>query len=1346
MLQTVEIPFPMRGLDFAQAADKQNPLTTKLAVNVRGIDPRTGRMRGSQRSGWRRWIDPEVPEGVDNPQALCQVPYDRVMTTYSVNETAGDVSVEWSADKGPDAIPACFSIAVAGTGDVYWLNGSRWLIKTNPNGVQVSQVQIPVSFESETGSVVAVGSDGAVYVGTQTGVSASGEPRFAGRVFRYEASPSDPNRLTLAWTYDAGGGVADLVEDFGTLYVGVNRGANSAVLLVLNSLLADPPNLASDRPIPAPVAKLTVNSQGEILVASQRNPARDDVPAYTLCGTKTVDWEPEPGVLLAEVLTGGATTLENRAWLRSESIAGVTENQFIDFWNDDSGNGRHAYAMTGGGAGLLPTQFKGTRGARFVRDALCGFPAARFDGSKDGEGRVTGLGSGTGGDRWMPTANQRRAFFYSMVVKFRSSAEDRGIILQDQGKPFHTLNQQPDPRFFALSLDYPMGKVPNPSDPDNRALDRIRTAALTPNGYTDDPDTVAIITVALDPTTDGATGVRMGSFVRVNGKMVGWNELNAGLVGGALIDQFTAERVGGEASALLLGCTPFADEPGNYDLIEAVWIEGKYLWPTDANLGYITGGAFPAGRNPSSAADGKSQIEKVEGYLAHKYGIQQLLDRPAGYPAWGTPAAHPYRTAPAVGPGASTPTTPVAPVYEERLRSENGIVSKYQPGTLKLLWAVQGPGLGFGVVAGEDDAVWSVGLPAIDPWVPNADPGFEEPANANAAVRRLKDNGASVVEIGTDTFAVTNADLLVYKGLQMAVDGEKNLYFAGLSDGSTPPVDDVLWKYRANGTLEWLFGLDGFFVSSGHGLALDPIRLDYGEQDIKEPEFLYLGVWGNKQLHKIRLVDAAYELGSPRRYRVYAINDGTIQEASEQDQTITTITGGAAALNSASKVVFPAVVKGEMFVTDGERYVVVDPKKNTVAEWRPRTAGQIPRRGRLLEVWRDRAVVGRADGSPYDLFMSAVGDPYDWDTDPPELLATSACSIRNTRAGMAPDIVNCIIPYSDDLLIIGGDKTIQRLTGDPLASDSAIDLVTNSVGIAFGRPWCQDHRGRVWFMGTDGGVYVMSPPNKPDKISSPRLDRFVDTIDLAHFSVRMAYDHVQRGITIMFVPIDPVFARAGAENPNVEAGADPVLVPDGAYPAEIDDEAETDPSLFWTGPTYRQEANFALVHWFYEFDTDGWFMDVLADPTLDPHAMIVLNGDKPQDRRILIYSADGFIRTVDPFQSDDDGLAIKSIVRCGPLVPRAGEQKARWQNFHGVTSVDTTAMTMRLLGADSVEGSLRGHDAITLGPGRNRGVRKRISGGAVYVDLGLSDVGHWSIERLTAQVTTGGRIRSGGAG
>ena len=67
--QPIDMPFPFKGLDEYRSFSEQSAGTSPDILNVMGVDPATGRLRGAQRPGLSRYVDEGDDEGDDEDDA-----------------------------------------------------------------------------------------------------------------------------------------------------------------------------------------------------------------------------------------------------------------------------------------------------------------------------------------------------------------------------------------------------------------------------------------------------------------------------------------------------------------------------------------------------------------------------------------------------------------------------------------------------------------------------------------------------------------------------------------------------------------------------------------------------------------------------------------------------------------------------------------------------------------------------------------------------------------------------------------------------------------------------------------------------------------------------------------------------------------------------------------------------------------------------------------------------------------------------------------------------------------------------------------------------------------------------
>jgi hypothetical protein len=408
-----------------------------------------------------------------------------------------------------------------------------------------------------------------------------------------------------------------------------------------------------------------------------------------------------------------------------------------------------------------------------------------------------------------------------------------------------------------------------------------------------------------------------------------------------------------------------------------------------------------------------------------------------------------------------------------------------------------------------------------------------------------------------------------------------------------------------------------------------------------------------------------------RVLKLISVCNGTVQTFTTSG--FTTVTSGSSALDTNAPVIFSAQLFGKVYYADG-----TNAKYYTgaaMATWTP-SAGSLPSTGagtykpRLIEMWRTRIVLSGVRGDDQNWFMSKAGDPNDWDygATPSAIMAVAG---NNSNAGYVGDVINCMIPYDDDLLIFGCDHSIWQMTGDP-AAGGAIDQVSDVTGMAFGRPYCKAYDGSIYFMGSRGGIYRMAAGSKPERISAERIEESLRVVDLNTSIVRCVYDDVTVGIHFFITPL------------NGTSSSD---------------------------------------HFFYDLRRNAFFKDRFADPQHNPIAVVTVDGDAPDDRVVLLGGFDRRIRKIDYGALSDDTEAIDSYVTFGPLKVDEG-QKVRMNELLVTLSDESDGAYYEVYGAMGTQAAAeRGQLFFSgdIGPGRNSTDSRRASGSAIYIKLGNQD-------------------------
>jgi hypothetical protein len=274
------------------------------------------------------------------------------------------------------------------------------------------------------------------------------------------------------------------------------------------------------------------------------------------------------------------------------------------------------------------------------------------------------------------------------------------------------------------------------------------------------------------------------------------------------------------------------------------------------------------------------------------------------------------------------------------------------------------------------------------------------------------------------------------------------------------------------------------------------------------------------------------------------------------------------------------------------------------------------------------------------------------------------------------------------------------MTGDPMAGGE-LDLVSDITGMAFGRPWTKDPDGVVYFVGSRGGLYRWAKGARVERISQRTIERLLnDSLDFSTHYVRMAYNWDDEGFVISQFPFDAV--------------------------SQVK-------HFFWDSKNDAPyEDSYAL--------TSGGALDI------QPTAMIVIDGDAPDDRALIFGCSDSYLRKWDRAARDDDGTRIVSKAILGPLAGSDEEQEYKFDKTELVLATDQQGLTLSLFASDEA-GSI-GVPVHTeqVGPGRNGYIPRRMRGSYCWFSLENGAVGQrWAVESMSIRAIPAGRkrIRSG---
>lgn len=331
----------------------------------------------------------------------------------------------------------------------------------------------------------------------------------------------------------------------------------------------------------------------------------------------------------------------------------------------------------------------------------------------------------------------------------------------------------------------------------------------------------------------------------------------------------------------------------------------------------------------------------------------------------------------------------------------------------------------------------------------------------------------------------------------------------------------------------------------------------------------------------------------------------------------------------------------------------------------------------LIAVWGGRIVMSGLETDPNNIFMSAVGDPFDWDYSPDVQTVQQAVAGNITVGyGKNPDVVTALIPYTDDVLLVGGTHSIYRILGNP-AEGGVVANVTNITGIAYGSAWCQTPEGVIYFFGSRGGVYKIDPENGlPNKLTAMSIDERLADLNLDNNIVTLEWDDRSFAVRVYITPVD----------------------------------------------------GSATTHYIWDIRNEAWWPFSYVNAAHNPLSVLLLSGNTASERSIIEYGQDGYVRKIDVDATTDDGSPIESYVYLGPFSGMMFVEIAATlrENSGNVTWAACSASSMER--------------ALVIAPrqtGRFTGGRNACQWPRAFIEQGyfrLSATGPWALESLTVAV------------
>lgn len=344
-------------------------------------------------------------------------------------------------------------------------------------------------------------------------------------------------------------------------------------------------------------------------------------------------------------------------------------------------------------------------------------------------------------------------------------------------------------------------------------------------------------------------------------------------------------------------------------------------------------------------------------------------------------------------------------------------------------------------------------------------------------------------------------------------------------------------------------------------------------------------------------------------------------------------------------------------------------------------------------------IVMAGDGTSATYF-SRQGDAQDWDYGASDLDPTRAFVLGAADFGVNARPTTALMPYHDDYLVIANAEQLWLLRGDP-GVNGVLGILDANVGVCVKGAWCQGAGGTLYFIAKQG-LYELKPGGSPVNISVGALPGALQSLDTGGLYPVLQYDPANN-MLLVFV----------------------------AYYA-----------AYWVDLT----------------NYSWWPMTC---PTgFDIYSACNYNDSTGYASAIAIGCGDGYMRrysanTSTSSAATDDGTAITSELVIGPI--EIGKSRSYESVLDGVaaflggtSTTNPQTINYKIYVGESAEAAYKlyqtGSGYVASGsfnayPPPQTSIFPRVRGCWVLIDLYTSDGLYWELEKLTLDVSSGGRWR-----
>lgn len=428
-----------------------------------------------------------------------------------------------------------------------------------------------------------------------------------------------------------------------------------------------------------------------------------------------------------------------------------------------------------------------------------------------------------------------------------------------------------------------------------------------------------------------------------------------------------------------------------------------------------------------------------------------------------------------------------------------------------------------------------------------------------------------------------------------------------------------------------------------------------------------------------------------RSIKFLAVCNGTVKVGTT---SYATPTNGASAFTAAAPVVYATNFHDDVYFADELVNKFFDSSGNTISAWTASTAGTFPTGNskfcRLIATYNERTILSGLGSDPQNYFAPAVGDPHDFDYNPTGQPSTRAFAGNQGNAGSISDKITCIAPIPNaDYCLFGGDHSIWQMSGD-IAAGGRMDQLSDTVGMAWGRPFCFNRQGLMYFWSSRGGFYSIKANGLPRAISDLAIPEELKEVNTTSSLITMEWDDRYQGV---YIHITDLGGGAGKN------------------------------------------------YYFHE-PTESFWKDVYADALHNPVCSVLYDGDDPDDRAILIGCQDGYVRKIDRDVYSDDLSAIDSYVYIGQLYFK-GMSNVQLREMQVTLPTASSDVVAKIYGGQNPEEAFASTAILWQGTflkGQSQAFHPNTMQSSLFIKLGNSTLGEtWSLEKMDVTLAGTGR-------